>query len=49
MISQSFLPGHAGPPPDFAIGQQGEPSQIASPARVPQVAEEVLESKLQWK
>lgn len=49
MISQPRLPGHAGPTPDFAIGQQRDPSQVATPARVPQIAEEVLKSESQWK
>jgi hypothetical protein len=38
---------HAGPTPDFAVREQGKPAQIAAPARVPKVAEQVVEPELQ--
>jgi hypothetical protein len=47
VISQSLIPRHAGPTPDFAIRQQGKPAQVATPACVPKVAEQVFETELQ--
>ena len=47
LLGQGLFPRHARPAPDFAIGQQSQPTQIAASARELQITEEILEAELQ--
>jgi len=47
MLGQLLVTRHAGPAPDFAIGEQGQPAQVTALARVMQIAQQILEPELQ--
>ena len=47
LLGQPLFTRHARPAPDFAVGKQGQPTQIATSARKLQIPKEILEAELQ--
>jgi len=47
VVSQLLLARQTGPTSHLTVQEQREATQVASPARIPKIAEQILESKLQ--